>query len=332
MGKQNARAKTTTVTAIVPAYNEAERIGGVLSVLNTYPRFKEVIVVDDGSTDSTKEVVKQFHNVRYIKQANNTGKGGALDRGVQEATTELVFFCDADITGLTHEILEQIHKPVIKRQAGMSIAIQNRRAYFLNYLFVTKILRLVPVLAGQRVLTKTLWNKLPEWYKKNFRIEVGLNFYSKFYGKGYRYRSFRELGQVVKEKKYGTIKGLAHRCAMIFDISLAQIKLYALEVPHTVKSRRIALASALGNFVGILIGVGLTWMAQIGPLIALQQLFENRLEQERTVFIFDFLSRLVTAVSIELILLIGAAAIILNLFGGVLNLRRFITLLDTKKS
>jgi len=62
------------ITAIVPAYNEAERISKVLEVLTTYKQFKEIIVVDDGSTDNTEEIVKKF-NVRYIRNESNKGKG-----------------------------------------------------------------------------------------------------------------------------------------------------------------------------------------------------------------------------------------------------------------
>ncbi|KKU80856.1 MAG: Glycosyl transferase family 2, partial [Parcubacteria group bacterium GW2011_GWA2_47_8] len=228
-------------------------------------------------------------------------------------------------------INEQIMRPVLKRTVGMSIAIQNRRAYFLNYLFVTKVLRLVPVLAGQRVLSKALWSKLPRWYKQNFRIEVGLNFYSKFYANGYQYRAFSELGQTVKERKYGLVRGLAHRLAMTFDIMAAQIKLYALEVPQTIKARRIAFFGALGNAVGALVGAALIWIARIGPLAALHQFFAHRLAEGHTIYFVDFLTRSATVASKELIASIGIAIVLLNVLGLIINIRRVVSLIRARR-
>ena len=92
------------VTAIVPAYNEAERIGAVLAVLTSYG-FKGVIVVDDGSTDNTKDVVSRY-DVRYLKIEENSGKGKAMDYAVSKAQTSFIFFCDADLKNLTHEIID----------------------------------------------------------------------------------------------------------------------------------------------------------------------------------------------------------------------------------
>ena len=59
------------VTAIVPAYNEAERIGAVLAVLTSYG-FRDVIVVDDGSSDNTSQVVSRY-NVKYLRIEKNGG-------------------------------------------------------------------------------------------------------------------------------------------------------------------------------------------------------------------------------------------------------------------
>ena len=60
------------ITAIVPAYNEAVRIKHVLDVLTTYPGFSDIIIIDDGSTDNTEDVVKKYP-VNYIKNSSNQG-------------------------------------------------------------------------------------------------------------------------------------------------------------------------------------------------------------------------------------------------------------------
>jgi GT2 family glycosyltransferase len=87
------------VTVIVPAYNE---VAGIEATLGSLQRSRwragiEVIVVDDGSTDGTAEVVEQLGlpGVRLIRQAN-AGKPAALNAGLAVATTEVVVLMDGD--------------------------------------------------------------------------------------------------------------------------------------------------------------------------------------------------------------------------------------------
>jgi glycosyltransferase involved in cell wall biosynthesis len=87
------------VSVIIPAYNAAEHISGALeSIFDQTFRDFEVIVVDDGSTDNTKEVVRAFQgkeNVRYFYQRNG-GQSSARNLGVREARGEYLAFLDAD--------------------------------------------------------------------------------------------------------------------------------------------------------------------------------------------------------------------------------------------
>lgn len=86
------------VSVIVPTYNYSRYIGRTLSsvLAQTYKDF-EVIIVDDGSTDKTKEVVETFQDarIRYFFQKNQ-GACVARNRGVREAKGEYFLFEDAD--------------------------------------------------------------------------------------------------------------------------------------------------------------------------------------------------------------------------------------------
>jgi len=88
-----------TVSVIIPTYNRAHYLGEAIdSIMNQDIRNCqiEIIVVDDGSTDNTKEVLRKFGNsVRYIYQ-DNRGVGAARNRGISEATGEWVAFLDSD--------------------------------------------------------------------------------------------------------------------------------------------------------------------------------------------------------------------------------------------
>jgi glycosyltransferase involved in cell wall biosynthesis len=87
------------VSVIIRTYNRAYIVAEAIeSALNqTYGDF-EVLVVDDGSTDSTPEVVQRFQDprIRYIRHEKNRGVGAACNTGVAEAHGELIAFLDSD--------------------------------------------------------------------------------------------------------------------------------------------------------------------------------------------------------------------------------------------
>ncbi len=99
-----------TVSVIIPTYNSAKYvIEAVESVLaQTYQDF-EILVIDDGSTDETEQVLRRYKNpVRYIRQPNG-GVAVARNRGIQESRGRYIAFLDADDTWLPHKLEQQIN-------------------------------------------------------------------------------------------------------------------------------------------------------------------------------------------------------------------------------
>lgn len=99
------------ISVIIPTYNYANFIANAVeSVLaQTYPIF-EIIVVDDGSTDKTAEVIKQFGDkVKYIKQKNG-GVCEARNNGVKNSAGDFIAFLDADDKWMPTKIEQQIAK------------------------------------------------------------------------------------------------------------------------------------------------------------------------------------------------------------------------------
>lgn len=95
---------TPRVSVIIPAYNEAERIAPTLVEAHAYFGSRnepfEVLVVDDGSSDRTPEIVERmsedFHQLRLVRMDRNSGKGAAVARGMLEAKGAIRLFADAD--------------------------------------------------------------------------------------------------------------------------------------------------------------------------------------------------------------------------------------------
>lgn len=84
------------LSIIIPAYNEAEAIGPVLDHLVALPLDKEVIVVNDGSSDNTSEVVRSKSGVRLVEHAYNIGNGAAIKSGIRAARGRVILMMDGD--------------------------------------------------------------------------------------------------------------------------------------------------------------------------------------------------------------------------------------------
>lgn len=99
------------LSVVVPAYNEALRIGASLEKIREFLQTRnypaELIVVDDGSSDETPEILEEIRehspSLRILRNEPNRGKGYSVRRGVLEARGELVLFTDADLSAPIEE-------------------------------------------------------------------------------------------------------------------------------------------------------------------------------------------------------------------------------------
>jgi glycosyltransferase involved in cell wall biosynthesis len=99
------------VSVIMPTYNRAHLLGrSIPSVLNQTFRDLELIVVDDGSTDSTPDTVAQFQDerIRYLRHETNRGVSAARNTGVMAATGAYVAFNDSDDEWMAHKLEKQL--------------------------------------------------------------------------------------------------------------------------------------------------------------------------------------------------------------------------------
>ena len=89
------------VSVVMPVYNEVETIKEIVSRVQAVTLEKDIIIVDDGSTDGTRELLEEisqpYDNLRVIYHDSNQGKGAALRTGFAEVTGDIVIIQDADL-------------------------------------------------------------------------------------------------------------------------------------------------------------------------------------------------------------------------------------------
>lgn len=145
MGTTRLEIGLPPVSVVIAAYNEQAYIGStVASILeSSFPC--ELLVVDDGSTDRTPQILEAFgERIRVLRHPHNRGKGAAMASGVRAATGEIVAFCDAHLLGLRQDHLLSLVLPLVQGTARAVLGV--------NVPEQAPLVRVIPypVLTGQR--------------------------------------------------------------------------------------------------------------------------------------------------------------------------------------
>jgi glycosyltransferase involved in cell wall biosynthesis len=122
----------TSISIVIPAYNEEARLPSTLSAILAFAAARnfascEVLVVNDGSTDGTAAAATQFQTahpeLRLLENPGNRGKGYSVRHGMLEARGEWILFTDSDLSAPIEELDKLIEAA---RAAGAAVAIGSR--------------------------------------------------------------------------------------------------------------------------------------------------------------------------------------------------------------
>jgi glycosyltransferase involved in cell wall biosynthesis len=104
--------QNSVISVVIPAYNEEKTIGNIIEetiqIMDTLGMPYEIIVVDDGSTDRTREIASRY-NATVLSNGRNHGKGYALRRGFQHAQGDIIVTIDADGSHKPKEIPDLVN-------------------------------------------------------------------------------------------------------------------------------------------------------------------------------------------------------------------------------
>ncbi len=201
------------LTVVVPAYNEGERLRGVLGVLQECAVVDDIIVVSDGSTDNTCDVARSYNGVTAFQLPHNVGKGGAMVAGAKRATSEFIAFLDADLIGLTPSHVEALVSPVLSGEVDMTIGIFKGGRPRTDWAQV-----IAPFISGQRALSRDEFLSIPGLDEARYGVEVAITRHIRDRGLAIRTVALMGMTHPMKEEKIGYIRGTGARMTMYWEI------------------------------------------------------------------------------------------------------------------
>ena len=178
------------VCALLPAYNEADRIGTTIAALRARPEIQEIVVLDDGSTDGTADLAR-VAGASLVVTEKNGGKGAALRAAYIAACdrAEIFLLLDADLGASAGEAVKLL-PPLMREEADMSVGLlppdpefaatgQSGGRGFVVRLARWGILRRTgqtfqQPLSGQRAVRRQVLEALGGTFAPGFGVEVDL--------------------------------------------------------------------------------------------------------------------------------------------------------------
>jgi len=230
--------KKSSVSVVIPAYNEEKTVANVVKVANELPYVTEIIVVDDGSYDKTVEEAG-FAGADIISHASNQGKGSAIKTGFKHSKGDIVVFIDGDIENLSSDKLDMIVRPILEEKTDITKTKFMRQSGRVTELTAKPLLKFFfpeinfkQPLSGQFAGKRSVLEKIK--FEKDYGVDVGIVL------------DADARGINIKEVDIGEIK---------HDVSpLENLHEMANEVTRTIVDRaieygRVTMMDTMGNFI-----------------------------------------------------------------------------------
>lgn len=238
----SALEKKLRTAAVVPAYNEAGRIGSVLEAIAAARLVNEIVVVTDGCSDNTAQEVREVAaklqasftqnaesgegccELRLFELKHNIGKGGAMTYGALRTEAEVLVFLDADLIGLRSSQVDDLLTPMLhddpSQRADMTLGLFGAVRGGIFGWWLGFCHRQIAMLTGQRAIRRDVFLAVPGLTNSRFGVETAITRYVKHVWKlKVAVAWLHNVTHPVKEEKIGIWRGFRLRMNMYGEIA-----------------------------------------------------------------------------------------------------------------
>ncbi|MBE6485861.1 MAG: glycosyltransferase [Methanosphaera stadtmanae] len=255
------------VSVVIPAFNEEKSIIHVIDTVKKVKAITDIIVVDDGSTDNTYNLVSECEDVILLRHLSNKGKGSAMKTGLKKVSNDIVLFLDADLSEINQYQIEAIIQPILDGEADITKTKFKREAGRVTELTAKPLLQFFfpelnfdQPLSGQFASIKSFLDRID--LEHDYGVDIGIVLDAD--ARGMRIQEV-DIGDIVHEMS-----------------TLKELNIMANEVVRTIVDRaitygRLTMVDDLGNAIRMEImglsivtfGIfGLFFIKYMGPIIS----------------------------------------------------------------
>ena len=199
------------IDAVIPARNEALTVAQVVAACRGCRYVRDLIVVDDGSSDDTGDRARAAGAKVVRRQADHGSKAHAMAAGVALSDAPGLLFVDADLLGITTGHLDEICRPWVEGRCAMSIG-------WFDYGWLNPlVVRLAPT-TGERVIPRWVFTAVPRHKLDGYTIEIRINEVIAEGRLTTRARIMQGVTHRTKRDKFGKLEGYRRTGRMFADL------------------------------------------------------------------------------------------------------------------
>jgi polyisoprenyl-phosphate glycosyltransferase len=202
--------KDTTISSVIPLYNESKTLEKVIRTVHSYPYIQEIIAINDGSADTTLEILRELEGelpkLKVIDQQPNQGKAAAVVAGVKQAKGEIIIMTDGDLLTLKHKHFDMLLEDILNGEYEMTILDKGSDRYSPAGPISYAITR---PLGGERAFWRKEFLKIPIKGDERYGLETLMNLHYVDHHKKIKSIYAPDLESVYQTKKQSNpIKGV----------------------------------------------------------------------------------------------------------------------------